>query len=145
MKKILFAMIVFTLFLKEVRQMLEFIKANPVTCIVVSIIVIALIVYLIRYRQDILEKAALYAVARAEAVWGSNTGRIKFAEAYTYIKKHYPVITFFVSETQLSKLIEDALVTLKEIIATKESIIKKAEVEASIEDAEPEEQVEENQ
>jgi hypothetical protein len=37
------------------------------------------------------------------------------------------------------------LITLKEIIATKESIIKKAEAEASIEQADPEEQTEENQ
>ncbi len=107
--------------------MLEFIKANPVLCIVVCIIIIAITVYLIRYRQDILKKAALYAVAKAEEAWGSNTGRIKFAEAYTYIKKNYPVITFFVSEAQLSKLIEDALVSLKEIIATRESIAKKEE------------------
>lgn len=105
--------------------MLEFICQNPVLCIVVCIIIIAITVYLIRYRQDILKKAALYAVAKAEEAWGSNTGRIKFAEAYTYIKKNYPVITFFVSEAQLSKLIEDALVSLKEIIATRESIAKK--------------------
>lgn len=107
--------------------MLEFIQKNPVFCIVLLIIVIALIVYLIRYRQDILKKAALYAVAKAEEAWGSNTGRIKFAEAYTYIKKNYPIITLFVSEAQLSKLIEDALNSLKEIIATKESITKKEE------------------
>lgn len=115
--------------------MLEFIQQNPVFCIVVLIIVIALIVYLIRYRQDILKKAALYAVAKAEEAWGSNTGRIKFAEAYTYIKKNYPIITFFVSEAQLSKLIEDALESLKEIIATKESIAKKeeAKIEAAAE------------
>lgn len=105
--------------------MLEFICQNPVLCIVIFIIIIALTVYLIRYRQDILKKAALYAVAKAEEAWGSNTGRIKFAEAYTYIKKNYPVITFFVSEAQLSKLIEDALISLKEIIATRESIAKK--------------------
>jgi hypothetical protein len=105
--------------------MLEFIQQNPVFCVVALIILIALIVYLIRYRQDILKKAALYAVARAEEAWGSNTGRIKFAEAYTYIKKNYPIITFFVTEAQLSKLIEDALVSFKEIIATKESIAKK--------------------
>lgn len=120
--------------------MLEFICQNPVLCIVVCIIVVALIVYLIRYRQDILKKAALYAVAKAEEAWGSNTGRIKFAEAYTYIKKNYPVITFFVSEAQLSKLIEDALVSLKEIITTKEIIAMK---EAEAIEAAPEEATEE--
>ena len=127
--------ITLALTLKEVREMLEFIKQNPVFCIVALIIIIALIVYLIRYRQDVLKKAALYAVARAEEAWGSNTGRIKFAEAYTYIKKNYPIITFFVSEAQLSKLIEDALISLKEIIATRESIAKK-EIEVTEEKSE---------
>lgn len=120
--------------------MLEFICQNPVLCIVVCIIIIAITVYLIRYRQDILKKAALYAVAKAEEAWGSNTGRIKFAEAYTYIKKNYPVITFFVSEAQLSKLIEDALASLKEIITTKEIIAMK---EAEAIEAAPEEATEE--
>lgn len=109
--------------------MLEFICQNPVLSIIVCIIIIALIIYLIRYRQDVLKKAALYAVAKAEEAWGSNTGRIKFAEAYTYIKKNYPVITFFISEAQLSKLIEDALVSLKEIIAAKENITNKETIE----------------
>ena len=107
--------------------MLEFIQNNPVTCVVLFIIIIALFVYLYKYRQDILKKAALYAVAKAEEAWGSNTGRIKFAEAYTYLKKNYPVITFFISEAQLRKIIEEALASLKEIIATKESIAKKEE------------------
>jgi hypothetical protein len=50
------------------------------------------------------------------------------------------VITFFVSEAQLSKLIEDALISLKEIIATRESIAKK---ESETIEAAPEEATEE--
>lgn len=99
--------------------MLEFIKNNPIFCVVVLIIIAALIYYLIKNSKNILKKAALYAVAKAEDAWGSNTGRIKFAEVYTYLKKNYPVFTFFVSEDQLSKIIEDALTNLKEILATK--------------------------
>lgn len=104
--------------------MLKFITEEPVLCVVILIIAIALFVYLIKYRRDILKKAALYAVAKAEEAWGSNTGRIKFAEAYLYLKKNYPIITFFISEDELSSLIEEALVSLKEIIATKERIAK---------------------
>lgn len=126
-EKILLVIVILTLFIKEVRKMLEFIRNNPVLCIVICIIIIAIVVYLIRYKGDVLQKAALYAVSRAEAMWGSSTGQIKFAEAYTYIKKKYPFITFFVTEAQLSNLIEKALATLKEIIAAKESVIKKEE------------------
>ena len=122
-------LILLVLLLKEVNIMLDFIQNNSVLCIVVAIIVIALIAYIYRYRKDILKKAALYAVASAEKAWGSKTGQIKFSEAYTYLKKNYPFITFFLSEKQLSTIIEDALVNLKQIIATKEGLEKSEEKE----------------
>ena len=125
LKQIVYILFALANQIKEGNLMLEFIQNNAVTCVVLAIIIIALAVYFIKYRKDILKKAALYAVAKAEEAWGSNTGRIKFAEAYTYIKKNYPIITFFISEKQLSKLIEDALISLKEILATKSSIEKK--------------------
>lgn len=121
--------IVLVLLLKEVNIMLDFIQKNSVLCIVVVIIVIALIAYIYRYRKDVLKKAALYAVALAEKAWGSKTGQIKFSEAYTYLKKNYPFITFFLSEKQLSTIIEDALVNLKQIIAAKEGLEKSEEKE----------------
>lgn len=126
---ILSLLICIVLLLKEVNIMLDFIQNNSVLCIVVVIIVIALIAYIYRYRKDILKKAALYAVALAEKAWGSKTGQIKFSEAYTYLKKNYPFITFFLSEKQLSTIIEDALVNLKQIIATKEGLEKSEEKE----------------
>lgn len=99
--------------------MIQLIKESPIDAIFIMIIVIAFIIYLIKYKQDILEKAALKAVSQAEAEWTSGTGRIKFAEAYTYIKKNYPIITFFVTEKELTDTIEEALVELKKIIKTK--------------------------
>ena len=96
--------------------MLEFIQNNPVLCIVIAIIIVALIVYTYKYRQDILKKAALYAVAKAEKAWGSKTGQIKFLEVYTSLKKKYPFMTFFISEKQLSQVIEDALEYLKTLL-----------------------------
>lgn len=99
--------------------MIQLIKESPIDAIFIMIIVIAFILYLIKYKQDILEKAALKAVSQAEAEWTSGTGRIKFAEAYTYIKKNYPIITFFVTEKELTDTIEEALVELKKIIKTK--------------------------
>ena len=100
--------------------MIQLVKESPVDAIFIMIVVIAFIIYLIKYKQDILEKAALKAVSQAEAEWASGTGRIKFAEAYTYIKKNYPIITFFVTEKELTDTIEEALIELKKIIQTKE-------------------------
>lgn len=97
--------------------MLKFVQENPVTTALIVIIIIALIVYLIKFRKGLLQKVALYAVARAEAEWTSGTGKIKFAEAYTYIKQTHPILTFFISEEKLSEIIEKALDNLKEVIA----------------------------
>ena len=105
------------------------IAEEPIVFVAVCVILIALAVYLWNRKRDVLVKSALYAVSKAEEAWGSDTGRIKFAEVYTYLRKEYPVITFFLSEKQLSDIIEDALKELKKILATKEAkeIVEKEE------------------
>lgn len=110
---------------------------NPIMCLVALIIVVCVLVMIFRSRKGLLVKAALYAVSRAEETWGSNTGKIKFAEAYTYITKQYPIVTFFFSEEQLSNIIEEALRQMKQILATKEAKLQKEkeETEKMIEQA----------
>lgn len=115
-KEAISILILIIILLEEVLRMLEFIQNNPVLCIVIAVIIVALIVYTYKYRQDILKKAALYAVAKAEEAWGSKTGQIKFSEVYTSLKKKYPFMTFFISEKQLSQVIEDALEYLKTLL-----------------------------
>lgn len=88
---------------------------------VVLVIVIAVLVYAYKNKKGLIAKAALYAVTKAEEAWGSNMGKIKFSEVYTYLQKQYPIVTFFFSENQITNIIEDALVKLKEILATKEA------------------------
>lgn len=96
--------------------MTDFICTNSITIAVVCIIIVAIITLAYMNRKDVLKKAALYAVAKAEDAWGSKTGQIKFAEVYSFLRTKYPIITFFVSEKALTNIIEKALVTLKEII-----------------------------
>lgn len=115
-KEAISILILIIILLEEVLRMLEFIQNDPVLCIVIAVIIVALIVYTYKYRQDILKKAALYAVAKAEEAWGSKTGQIKFSEVYTSLKKKYPFMTFFISEKQLSQVIEDALEYLKTLL-----------------------------
>lgn len=90
-----------------------------ITGVVAAAIAIALVLYIYINKREMLYKAALYAVAKAEEEWGSGTGRIKFAEVYTYIKKEFPILTMFFTEPQLTVIIENALSDLKEILATK--------------------------
>ncbi len=104
---------------------------NPIMFFVGIVIVIALIVLLYRNKKDLLYTTALYGVAKAEETWGSDTGKIKFAEVYTYLKNQYPIITLFFTQVQLSNIIETALLQLKEILASKAS---KAKEEATTEE-----------
>ena len=107
--------------------MINWITANPVMSLVILVIAIAIIVLIYINRKDVLLKSALYIVAKVEEEWGSDMGKIKFAEAYTYIKSKYPIVTFLLPESVLTKIIEDALVKLKEILANKASKQAKAE------------------
>ena len=107
--------------------MVNWITANPVMSLVILVIAIAIIVLIYINRKDVLLKSALYIVAKVEEEWGSDMGKIKFAEAYTYIKSKYPIVTFLLPESVLTKIIEDALVKLKEILASKASKQDKAE------------------
>lgn len=113
------------------EAILNWVVNNPITTFVSLVIVVALLVYIYLNKKDLLFKAALYAVAKAEDTWGSDTGRIKFAEVYTYIKKEFPLLTLFFSEAQLTLIIEDALDELKKILASKVAKEEKAQLEAN--------------
>lgn len=107
---------------------LNWILENPIMALVILVILVAVGVLIYINRKDVILKSALYIVAKVEEEWGSDMGKVKFAEAYTYIKAKYPIITFLLPESVLKKIIEDALVKLKEILATKAS--KQAKLKA---------------
>ena len=109
--------------------MVNWITTNPVMSLVILVIAIAIIVLIYINRKDVLLKSALYIVAKVEEEWGSDMGKIKFAEAYTYIKSKYPIVTFLLPESVLTKIIEDALVKLKEILSSKASKQAKAKAD----------------
>lgn len=111
------------------ETILKWMSENPAHTVMFIVVFIALIVMIYMNRKDVLLKSALYIVAKVEEEWGSGMGKIKFAEAYTYLKSKYPIVTFFFPEALLTKMIEDALVRLKEILASKEAKAK-AELEA---------------
>ena len=71
-------------------RVLDWIIANPVMTLVILVILIAISVLIYINRKDVILKSALYIVAKVEEEWGSGMGKVKFAEAYTYIKAKYP-------------------------------------------------------
>lgn len=109
--------------------MKEWIMNNPIELAVIAIIIIGVCLLIYKDRKDVLYKAALMAVARAQLAWGSDVGKLKFAEVYAYLKTNYPVITFFISSALLTKIIEDALEELKRLIEAKAKKNEKNEEE----------------
>ena len=95
---------------------MQIILNYPIEILIVTVIIISLMVYIYKNKKGLLYKTALYAVSVAEKEWGSNTGKIKFAEVYTYIKKTYPLFTLLFTEKVLTTIIEEALLEMKNIL-----------------------------
>lgn len=96
---------------------MNFITEHSIEIIVAAIIIVALGYLFYTEKKSLLAKTALYAVAKAEEAWGSDMGKVKFAEVYTYLKKEHPIVTILFTEKQLTNIIEQALFKLKEVIA----------------------------
>lgn len=112
----------------------DFIKTlidNPYI-IVLAVILIAIMIYVFKKGKTGLYAAALYLVTVAEEEWGSKTGQIKFAEVLANIKKTYPIISLFITESKLKQIIEDALIQMKRILAEKQEK-ENAMIESSVE------------
>lgn len=114
-----------------VNNFIQSLINNPYI-ILLAIILIAVIIYVIKKGKNGLYAAALYLVTVAEEEWGSKTGQIKFAEVLSYIKKTYPILTLFIREDTLKKIIEDSLTEMKRILAEKQAI-ENATIESSVE------------
>ena len=63
-------------------RVLDWIIANPVMTLVILVILIAISVLIYINRKDVILKSALYIVAKVEEEWGSDMGKVKFAEAF---------------------------------------------------------------
>ena len=114
-----------------VNNFIQSLINNPYI-ILLAIILIAVIIYVIKKGKKGIYAAALYLVTVVEEEWGSKTGQIKFAEVLSYIKKTYPILTLFIREDTLKKIIEDSLTEMKRILAEKQAI-ENATIESSVE------------
>lgn len=99
--------------------MIGVLKSQPVTIVVILIIILAICFLIIKNRKDVVQKAALVAVTKAQEAWGSDMGKVKFADAYSYLKCQFPIVTFFISKEELTKIINESLDNLKQLILAK--------------------------
>lgn len=58
----------------------------------------------------------VWAVTEAEKTFGSGTGQLKLRYAYNLAVKQFPVIAKFIPFSLFSKLVDDALVIMREMI-----------------------------
>ena len=84
--------------------------------VLIAIAIIVIILFVLHNKEAVLKQFVLYAVTKVQETWGSDMGKVKFAEAYCMIREKFPVFTIFIKEDFLKQLIENALEDLKNTI-----------------------------
>ena len=64
----------------------------------------------------------VWAVSEAEAMFGSNTGKLKLRYAYELAVERFPVAAKFIPFTLFSKLVDGALDVMRDMIENNKSI-----------------------
>lgn len=68
------------------------------------------------------KKWLVWAVSEAEAMFGSKTGKLKLRYAYDLAVKCYPMIAKFIPFAVFSKLVDDALDVMRDMIENNKDI-----------------------
>lgn len=94
---------------------------SKVLILIIAIIAIILIsVITLRFKS--FRNWLVYAVSEAEKYLGSGTGKLKIRYAYNLAIKQYPVIAKIIPWYLFSRLIDSALVVMREMISNNENI-----------------------
>lgn len=99
--------------------MIEFIKANLASIIVVVLALIALAVLYKLGKKDTVKKIVLALVVQAEKTLGSGTGELKYALVLDAIYSKLPyILRFLFTKKELDTFIEEAVRKMKDILST---------------------------
>lgn len=85
---------------------------------VVSVAVVGVIA--LQYKS--LKEWLVYAVSEAESVLGSQTGKLKLRMVYDMAVERFPILSKVIPFSLFSKMVDDALVVMKEMIENNKSI-----------------------
>jgi len=73
-------------------------------------------------RQELIKIWLLEAVVQAELTWtDKGLGYIKFSEVYQKLISEYGLLAKFISKDTIEKLIDEALIVMKETLSNKEN------------------------
>ena len=64
----------------------------------------------------------VYAVSSAEAELGSGTGQLKLRHVYDMFVERFPTIALFITFAEFGKMVDDALVTMRQMLANNKAI-----------------------
>lgn len=104
--------------------MLEFIKLNLVSILVVLLIVIGLLFMYKRGKKDFVRQVVLSLVVQAEKALGSGTGELKYAMVVENVYKVLPLIlTILISKKELDNLIENSVQYLKNYLEKDKNLL----------------------
>jgi len=101
--------------------MLEFIKSNMYSIVVILLVIIGLLFLYKRGNIDLVRKIILSLVVKAEKALGSGTGELKYAMVVENVYRVLPfVLTLLISKKELDRMIENAVDYMKEYLRRKE-------------------------
>ena len=96
---------------------------NVIVWILIALAVIGVLVLLYVFRKTPFVKRLLFAlVCRAEEIYGSKTGQLKFHEVYLWFSGRCPLLSLFIPESVMKKWIEAAVAKMKQYISDGGSI-----------------------
>lgn len=97
--------------------MLEFIKVNISSILVVLLFVIGLLFLYKRNKKEFVKQVVLSLVVQAEKALGGGTGELKYAMVVENLYKALPyILTILISEKELDNIIESSVQHLKEYL-----------------------------
>lgn len=98
--------------------MLEFIKANLYDILTVIVFVVGCVFLVRRGYESKVKEMLLYLVCKAEELYGSGTGELKYSAVVTWVyEKLPPIMRLLFTTKQIDQYIESAVLQMKEYLS----------------------------
>lgn len=98
--------------------MLEFIKANLYDILTVIVFVVGCVFLVRRGYESKVKEMLLYLVCKAEELYGSGTGELKYSAVVTWVyEKLPPIMRLLFTTKQIDCYIEAAVLQMKEYLS----------------------------
>lgn len=98
--------------------MLEFIKANLYDILTVIVFIVGCVFLVRKGYESKVKEMLFYLVCKAEELYGSGTGELKYSAVVTWIyEKLPPIVKLLFTTKQIDQYIEAAVLQMKEYLS----------------------------